>query len=381
MENIVQGKKEKIVILIKRLRWVFVVLVIGVAAYMVFLQQVTWSNIHMIQSYSGNSTLNNDYAAFGDGLLRYDKDGIAFVSYSGEEKWNHGYQISSPIIDINGKAAAVANDGGNEIVVLDASGVKGEMKTSLPIEKISVSSQGVVAVLTKDVEAPKIIIYDAVGNILAEHKTSFSGTGYPLDVGLSQDGTMLVVTYLNIDEVAITGRIAYYSFNGKTNTITEKAVLEKEINNEILPEAYFIDAQTSIVIGETSFYIFKGTEKPELVNEIKLGKNISGIFHDDSHIGFILKEKNGSNNELRVYNLEGTVVCQVDGVGELANTSIIDNQIIMFEGMRSQIYTMSGRLLFDEEMGMELSGVFPILGYNRYMILGDEGIQKIGLAR
>ena len=69
----------------------------------------------------------------------------------GKEKWNQSYQIKNPMIDVSDKSAAVADKEGNDILILQEDGLKGEVHTTKPIEKVSVSEQGIVsAILKKD---------------------------------------------------------------------------------------------------------------------------------------------------------------------------------------------------------------------------------------
>ena len=55
-------------------------------------------------------------------------------------KWNQSYQIKDPVINVSGKAIAVAERGGNDIYVMDEKGAKGEIHTNYPIEKIASGS-------------------------------------------------------------------------------------------------------------------------------------------------------------------------------------------------------------------------------------------------
>ena len=48
----------------------------------------------------------------------------------------------NPFVDVNEVSAVVADKGGNDIMIFQREGLKGEIKTTLPIEKISVSEQG-----------------------------------------------------------------------------------------------------------------------------------------------------------------------------------------------------------------------------------------------
>ncbi len=54
--------------------------------------------------------------------------------------------------------------------VFTEDGLKGEIETTLPIEKISVSNQGIVSAILKNENTPRIISYDATGNILVEQQ-------------------------------------------------------------------------------------------------------------------------------------------------------------------------------------------------------------------
>ena len=64
-------------------------------------------------------------------------------------------------------------------MVFSEEGLKGEIETTLPIEKIVISNQGIVSVLLRNETSPTIMTYDATGNILAEMQISTGTTGYP----------------------------------------------------------------------------------------------------------------------------------------------------------------------------------------------------------
>ena len=114
------------------------------------------------------------------------------------------YQIQNPVVDVNETSGAVADKGGNAILVFNEEGLRGEIETDLPIERISVSEQGIVSVILIDESSSQILCYDAAGNILVEHKTSVNGTGYPMDAALSPDGEILQVLYLYTQDGTIT---------------------------------------------------------------------------------------------------------------------------------------------------------------------------------
>ena len=57
-----------------------------------------YSEVRTVDTYGNGKTANNGYAQFGDGVLKYSRDGIAYLNQKGEEEWNQSYQIKTPVI-------------------------------------------------------------------------------------------------------------------------------------------------------------------------------------------------------------------------------------------------------------------------------------------
>ena len=132
----------------------------------------TYSRVRVTEVYENKGAANNSYEEFAEGLLKYSRDGISYLSQKGEEKWNYPYQIKSPMIEAGKESAVLADKGGNSIMIIQKDGVKGEIQTSMPIEKIAVSEQGIVGTILKSGLTMEIVCYDMAGNILVRHKTS-----------------------------------------------------------------------------------------------------------------------------------------------------------------------------------------------------------------
>ena len=72
----------------------------------------------------------------------------------------------------------------------------------------------IAAVLQGDNEN-YIELYDASQKKLVTIKTTIDENGYPLDIDLSEDGTMLAVSYLVVDGLQTKIRVAFYDFGEK----------------------------------------------------------------------------------------------------------------------------------------------------------------------
>ena len=68
-------------------------------------------------------------------------------------------EIDETMIALDGTPNKVADRGGNSIMVFTKDGLKGEIETTLPIEKIAISDQGIVSAILKNENSPQINIF------------------------------------------------------------------------------------------------------------------------------------------------------------------------------------------------------------------------------
>ena len=260
----------------------------------------------------------NQYIAFSDGVIRYSRDGVVFLNKKNKEKWIQPCQIQNPIVDVNEDVFAIADVGGNTIMIFQKSGLKGEIETTLPIEKISVSNQGIVSAILKNESTPQIISYDAVGNILVEDQT-------------------------------------------------------------VVPDVFYMDASISVAVGDKSFVIYEGTKSVKKKTEVKLNQEIRSEFHSDRYIGFILTNKDKSGYEVQLYDKTGKQIINREITGEYSHVKIAGDEIIMFDGTKGCIISDTGIQRFKGDWGIEAQEVIPAAGIHRYLIAGEDELRLVYL--
>ena len=120
------------------------ILAVSIGIYLLINLQ-TYTSVRTVDTYPVSGAASNEYKQFADGVLKYSRDGISYLDQKGSEVWNQAYQIQNPVVDVNETSGAVADKGGNAILVFNEEGLRGEIETDLPIERISVSEQGIVS--------------------------------------------------------------------------------------------------------------------------------------------------------------------------------------------------------------------------------------------
>ena len=142
--------------LTQRLITIFLIISILLSTYLLVEIQ-TYENMSTMREYGDAGTDNSNYAKYADGILKYSRDGAAYLDKKGEEQWNQSYQLQNPFIYTNGNALVIGNEGGNDLYVFNEKGLLGEIHTNYPIEDAVVAENGIVGVLLKNGMTPQII--------------------------------------------------------------------------------------------------------------------------------------------------------------------------------------------------------------------------------
>jgi len=356
------------------------ILAVSIGIYLLINLQ-TYTSVRTVDTYPVSGAASNEYKQFADGVLKYSRDGISYLDQKGSEVWNQPYQIQNPVVDVNETSGAVADKGGNAILVFNEEGLRGEIETDLPIERISVSEQGIVSVILIDESSSQILCYDAAGNILVEHKTSVNGTGYPMDAALSPDGEILQVLYLYTQDGTITSRVAYYNFGQEGESETDHQVTEQEYKDVVMADGFFMNQSVSAAVGDNMLTIFRGKSVPAEAVKVEIDKEIKSVFHSQKYIGMILKNEGKEGYELRLYNDRGQMAMSEDFSGDYSNVKICGSQVIMYDGKNCSIFTRGGIQKFEGEMNSNILEIFPVAGVNKYIVMNENGMEVVRLVK
>lgn len=356
------------------------IIVIALVGGYLYIKYQTYDYMQIVDTHENTNIDNASYKKCVHGVLRYGRDGIALLTEEGEEIWNQPCQMNSPIIDMRGQSIAIGDKGGTNIMVFQKQGLKGEIQTTRPIEKIAVSSQGIVGAILSDEELPLVMCYDAKGNIVIENKVSLNKNGYPVDVSISEDGKAMLVSYLHTQDNAMVTKIVHYYF-GKAHAENEDYQVQyQEIEGTIAPITTFLSKDISLVVTDSNLIFYSGLEKPEEIATIDLDGNIQSVAYDDELVAVVLKNNVSSNYKLNIYNTRGKMLSSVTTEKEYANIKMEDGQVIMYDGPMCSIYMKNGTHKFEGKMDENILEIFPDKGLNKYKVINASNFNKVKLA-
>lgn len=361
-------------------RWVItgvVTAAIAVTYLTVTLQ--TYTEIEVLEQIQEAESGNSFYARYGENIISCDMDGVSLFDLEGKEIWKESIQFQKPVMKVRGSSLAVAEQSGNDIAVFGEEGLRGQIRTTLPIEKMDISDQGITAVILENGSTPVIRCYDVEGNVLIEYKVSASANGYPVDLAISPDGTTLLVSYLITQNGQVDTKIVYYDFGNKHKDGNYQ-IGSGTYEGQVMPTVFFVTDEQSVAVGDGGFVVYKGSE-PKEDKKIDINKKIRSVAYDEEYLAFVLSGEGSSGYELRLYDYSGDEIISKEFEGDYGNIKVDDGQIILFDGEKASIFTEGGIHRFEGNTGANIKDMFVLNGINKYLLMSDKGTQTVRLTK
>lgn len=326
--------------------------------------------------------LNTQYASYQGKLLKYSRDGISCVNAKNEADWSQTYNMQKPIVDVCQTAVVVADKQGNEVYVFDAAGLKTKITTLLPIQQISISAQGVTALLLDGGDASWIYLYDKEGNKLAESRCSLSETGQPLSVGISSDGTKLAVSYLQIQGGSAASCVVFYNFGPVGGNFVDKIVASKVYEDTVIPRIKYLGDSLCAAVSDKGIFFYEGKEIPEEKASVPVKKEIQSIFFGEKEVGLVLEGGDGENAsryEVNLYNGSGSLLLGLGTNLSYSKIELSGNELLLYNEQECEVYTMSGMKKYAGSFDGALEGMYKGSGFRKYILVFSDRTEEIKL--
>lgn len=344
---------------------VVVVLVFLIIATAIFtLRFINFNATEMLWKVSvtrGSDDVNNKsikYSSFSDGMMRISNDGITYIDGSGHVKWTVSYNMKDTIYDYKDKYFAIADRNGNSFYIFDVNGETGSGTAIYPIQKLSLSNEGVLYLLQSDENSSYINLYRNNGNLVdISIKTNLTGDGMPQDICTSLDGTELAVAYTCFSSSDLYSKGTYYNFDEVGKNANAKRIVGEfidEFTDKYLARAHFFDNSNSCLIYDGGVYFVSTVilTKPMISKHIEFNERIRSISYNADYIAIVFED-----NTFKVYNKSGDLLADKIIDYNYDNFYVNDNYIIFIINNRIVIYDARGRMIFDKEMERDVQYV------------------------
>lgn len=356
---------------------VMFVLLFGTGAFLFFHTGSSYITVKQVERNDINGT---QYLKFGKNFLKYSADGVSCVDSNSQVLWSTTFTMQTPLVDVCGTAAVVAEQQGTQVYVFDADGLKGQFQTLMPVEKVRVAQQGVVAAVLEGEEESWVNFYEASGTLIAENRTSLDDFGYPLELDLSPDGLKLAVSYLQVLDGKMNTRIAFYHFGSAGQAQMNNLVGELDCGSEVAPELVFCDNSTAVAFRSDGFTVFSGKHAVREKKTVEFEQEVLSTFYDSSRIGFVFESDDREHKyQIQVYNLSGKRILKKNFDLDYKSISLQNDHIVLFNEQEFAVYKLNGQKKFQGKYRKPIENVLDVRGFRKYMILTGDSADLIRL--
>lgn len=338
----------------------------------------TYETYEVSKSFERSDTMTTQYIEFQNYVLKYGKDGISCVDVNNKLVWSQTYNMQNPIVDVCGNSVAIAEEKGTDAMVFDKTGLQGTIQTRMPIQQISVSSQGVLAVLLEDGDQMRLNLYDKKGEELVNGKFELKDVGYPLRISLSSDATKLAATFLQIQNGSVNTCLAFYNFDSVGENYGDHLVSARTIPGMVMPTVHYMDDTHCFAVGAGQLLIYEGRQIPELSAEVSIEQEIKSVFYSKEYIGLVLE---GTEQEylLQVYDPQGKLVFETEFDMEYSSLKFSGNNILIYNEFECMMVSETGKIFFNGSFEESISNMYTMSGKSRYIVMHASRTDQIRL--
>lgn len=340
----------------------------------------TYKTYDVVTEYSQEDEVSAQYMQFGEYILKYGGDEISLLDRQGKPLWNDPHAMNNPVVDVCQGYCVVYDKNGSEMVIFNEKGKVGNIQTNLPILKVRVASQGVVAAILEDGDTTWVNVYDSDGNEIVTAKTSIDSPGYPVDLSISPDGLLLGVSYLGVKNNKPSSYVAFYNFGNTGQNQMDNMVSGYTYSKTLVPQIQYLNNSKAVAFRDDGFVIFEGKQIPEESKVVTVEDEILSTFCDGENIGLVFRNTQGeSPYRIELYSSTGRLKWKTGVDIAFEHIMVSKDQILLYNSSEFAVYSMNRTCRYQGALKEgSVQNIFKV-AQNRYMVIMEGGMETIKL--
>lgn len=170
------------------------------------------SNIKSIKDFFYDAGNKSDFAVWNSHIYYCTKDGVSYIDSDGEILWSETYNMSLPYMVQNESIIGICEQKGRTLIIYDSKGKMYSVQTDGPIVSFCVNPKGFSNVIISLDNEYAIQVHNSKGDVIFSGHFQMSH-GIPISSAISNDGNILAVSFLNINEMTMLSQVSFYDIN------------------------------------------------------------------------------------------------------------------------------------------------------------------------
>lgn len=370
------------------IRKITVILIIAAAITAVFfviralLEAHTYSSIKILEQTEFDGVAAAGYISYEKGVIRYGISGAEYIDNNGSVIWNAAYEMDNPKVFTQGEYVVIADIGGKRFIICNLKGILGAVSVVKTIIDADISAAGAVCVVLDDETANYVNFYDKKGNALdIEIKTLLAGDGYPVDMSLSPNGQLLMMSYLYMNEGIMLNKVVFYNFSELGQNYADRLIGVFNYEASVVPVVEMISDEYACAFAQdkVDFYSLKASTKPALINSCGYSEEIQSVFVSDEYAGVVSSGSSGTaQNNLDIYTLQGQRISRTLIDFDYSEVNFCEDRVVFNNNNCCMIYNIKGSLKFEGALEGPIDFVYSV-NNNRLIKFKDNIMYTIKL--
>lgn len=354
-------------------------IVAGAVGYGLYQKNRQYTKVNVLWEKELATDASSGYEVYGENVLRYSRDGAQYLNRKGEAVWNQAFEMKSPFAAVNGDYAAIADRNGYSLYICDKNGCQGVVTTTQPISKLSVSATGITVAILEEAKSNVIAFYDKTGTKLQiEVQTTLAGNGYPIDLSISPNGMLLMVSYIYLDEGLMQNQVVFYNFDDEGQSLKDRLVGGfKEYGSSIVARVRFLDNTHACAFAQDRlcFYSLENTVQPELTKQVDISGEIDSVFYSEDYAGVVVSGEDGLK-KLSLYSASGKEIFTEVLDREYEHMEVSGSFVLLYGEAECRIYNEEGTLKYEGTLAGDTEKLIS-LGERRYIQAGRQVMKEL----
>ena len=364
-------------------RTALVIAVIAAAAAVIIVQTKNrvFGEYQVISTVEHETLPGSTIMALGENILVYSNDGASCINQKGEALWNQTFEMQSPMLSICQNVVAVGDYNGRTIYVMNTEKTLGEIDTKMPIRSFSVSANGIVAAVLDDTgDITWIYLFDTSGNTLAYFKTTMKDSGYPICVTISDNGYLVGVSYLYMDNGIMRTSVAFYNFGPVGQNEIDNFVSSYDYADTVVPFVRFLSNGKAVAVADNRLVFFEGEQKPVSVADILLDSQMEGVYCGGGYAALVYNDVTGNAlYKVDIYNENGKLVDTVMLDMQFSDILFHKDKMIAYSEQECLVHTIGGTDNFNGKFDKQVLTLIPETAAYKYVLVTPDSIDTIQL--
>lgn len=371
-------------VLIRLLLVLLSVCVVGVAAFSIYSfyksRYGTYDHYDVITTVEKGGGTSVDFKSYNGLLLKYSRDGATAMSESGEFLWNGSYEMKDPIVDTCGDYVAIADRGSKLVHIFNGSGPVNNITVDFPILQVQVANQGMVAVMMEAENVAYINIYRPKGTVNQQIIKPIELAGFPLSMALSNDGSRLVFSFLDVTSGTVKTNIACHNFD-EVGQNEENNFVGGFIYEGVIAKVDFINNEIVCFYNEDGFTLYRFDERlaQTSIADVQFEEQVNSIFSTSQYVGFVLdSSEENSKYKVLIYDVKGSKVLEEDFNFDYSGIHMNGSEIVFYNYSECKVMNVKGNIRFQYQFEEGIDAMF-VASSNKYYVVHSNEIEVICL--